>query len=112
MARKIEEIGVGFTAWTSDFPLVLSVQTSSGGLHRLALTTYFLEIKAAGHETEYLPPSRGRICGAASTHSKVYMVWCLMQPGTFFFAKNNYKPVLLASSLKAIYSRSKSRYVT
>jgi len=36
----IEEMEVGFTAWTSDFPHVLCVQTSSGG-YRASYLPFF-----------------------------------------------------------------------
>jgi hypothetical protein len=52
MARMIEEMGVGFTAWTSDFPLVLCVQTSSGGYATSYLLFISLRLKRPGHKTE------------------------------------------------------------
>lgn len=76
MARKIEEMGVGFTAWTSDFPLVLSAQTSSGGYTASHLLVISLRLKRRGIkpnaylrlEEEYvaLPPliQKSIWCGA------------------------------------------------
>jgi hypothetical protein len=79
MARMIEEMGVGFTLWTSDFPFVFCVQTSSRGYTASYLLFISLRLKRPGHKTEHIQPPRGRIYGAASTHSKVYLVWCIMQ---------------------------------
>jgi len=81
MARMIEEIGVEFTAWTNYFPLLLRVQTNYGGYTPSYILFISPRLKRLGHKTENLQPSRGRMCGGASAHPKVYMAWCIMQPG-------------------------------
>ena len=60
---------------TNYFPPVLRVQTNSGGYTPSYLLFISLRLKRPGRKTEYLQQSRGRMCGAASTHSKVYVAW-------------------------------------
>jgi hypothetical protein len=106
VARKIEELRIGFTSRTGQLSLVCSVQTGCEAYTASYLLVTSPRVKRQGHKTDHLRGTSKNEWRCLHSFKSPYGVMLNAARGilTFALAEKKYNPALLASPLKATYS--------